>query len=163
MSDNEEEAKSATEQQDDEEDNYSVESTMSAVTDDASVNTMMDTGSISSAFAAGPTTSPRPQYVEITIPARKFKIKKNQALLLGFAADVVEKITSGLDIDSVVELVKRRIKDDNGYALGNKFLDVMTLGGWPDMLPIDDKEEEDFLRDMQSLPVSNFDHIDSEY
>jgi len=127
------------------------------------VNTMMDTATISSAFAPSPTSSPRPQFVEITIPARKFKIKKNQALLLGFAADVVEKITSGLDVDSVVELVKRRIKDDNGYALGNKFLDVMTIGGWPDMQPIDDKEEDDFLRDMQSLSVSNFDYIDYEY
>jgi hypothetical protein len=162
MADNEEE-------QDDDDDNWTVESTVSAMTDDGSVHTVMDTSvgttpiSLSSAAASSPSVSPRPQDIEIVIPARKFKIRKNQALLLGFAADVVEKITSGLDQDAVVEMVKRRIKDENQFALGNKFLDVMTAGGWPDMQPIDDKEEDDFLSDMQSLSVSIFDNIDYEY
>jgi len=139
------------------------------MTDDGSVHTMMDTSvgttpiSLGTATASSPSVSPRPRDIEIVIPARKFKIKKYQALLLGFAADVVEKITSGLDQDAVVEMVKRRIKDENQFALGNKFLDVMTAGGWPDMQPIDDKEEDDFLRDMQSLDVSNFEYIDFEY
>ena len=168
MSDNEEEAKSATEQENDDndDDNWTVETSVSALTEEGSV-AMMDTSveppAISLDNASTPSVSPRPEGAEIVVPSRKFKVKKYQALILSYVADVVEKITSGIDPVSVSELVKRRIKDENAYTLGNKFLDVMTAGGWGDMEPIDDKEEDDFLSDMQSLPVSNFDHIDYEY
>ena len=167
MADNEEEAKSATEQQDDDDDdNWTIDSTVSALTEEGSV-AMMDTAveppAISLDNTSTPSVSPRAEGVEIVVPSRKFKVKKYQALILGYVSDVVEKITSGIDPVSVSELVKRRIKDENAYALGNKFLDVMTAGGWPDMEPVDDKEEDDFLCDMQSLPVSNFDNIDYEY
>jgi len=94
-------------------------------------------------------------YSALVIPCRKVKIGKNQAHLLGYVQDVVEKVTNGIDQAAVVEMVKRKISTEKGFDMAAKFLKYIQSTDWPDMQAEDDKEEDSFLKQMSNLPVSS--------
>jgi hypothetical protein len=135
-------------------DNYSVMSEASDTNSARSVHTL-DFETIDSLKPAGSSLEGRQiPYVHLIIPNRKVKIGKNQALLLGYVQDVVEKVTNGIDQAAVVEMVKRKITTEKGYDMAAKFMNYIQSTEWPDMQAEDDKDEDSFLKQMSNLSVS---------
>ena len=138
----------------DDDDNYTV---MSSMTDDGAetVHSMvsLDLEEITEDQPSGLETPMTERRIEVIIPDRKYRMTKYEKTLHTYAGDVVEKVTSGIPVDDVVEYIKRKIEDENGQPYCQKFLQLIQSSVWPDTLPIDDKEEDDFLTAMQSLPV----------
>jgi len=140
----------------DDDDNYTV---MSSMTDEDGAETVhsmvsLDLEEITEDQPSGLETPTTERYIEIIIPERKYRMSKYAKTLHTYSGDVVEKVTSGIPVDDVIEYIKRKIDDENASAHCQRFLQLIQSSVWPDTLPIDDKEEDDFLTAMQSLPVS---------
>jgi len=135
-------------------DNFSVMSEVTYGTSKTIHTADMDTLDDDDLKPAGAPVTMQAPLPSIFIPNRKAKMGKNKILLLGYVQDVVKKVTNGIDQEAVIEMIKRKIIDGNGYDLASKFVTYMQSTNWSDMQPVDDKEEDEFLKQMSNLAVS---------